>query len=72
MLTPTLRGMERDGIVQRTVYAQVPPRVEYALTPLGQTLCEPLTTLRQWAETHGHEVMAARAAYDEKAKDERN
>src|SRR5579863_1251386 len=52
MLTQTLRRLERDGLVQRTVYAEVPPRVVYALTPLGHTLWEPLATLRDWAEEH--------------------
>jgi DNA-binding HxlR family transcriptional regulator len=70
MLTQTLRGLERDGIVQRTVYAQVPPRVEYALTPLGKTLCKPMAALRHWAQEHGQEVMAARTAYDKRTKGE--
>src|SRR3954453_7089328 len=50
MPTQTLRRLKRDGLVQRTVYAEVPPRVEYALLPLGRTLCAPLAALRAWAE----------------------
>ena len=65
MLTQTLRGLERNGLVQRTVFAQVPPRVEYSLTPLGQTLCEPLAAIRSWAEAHLEETQAARVAYEE-------
>src|SRR5882762_10463739 len=65
VLTQTVRSLERDGLVTRTVYAEVPPRVEYALTPLGETLIEPLAALRTWAETHIDAVIAAQAAYDE-------
>jgi len=61
MLTQTLRSMERDGLVQRTVFEQVPPRVEYALTPLGMTLQEPLVAICRWAMDHLPEVQAARA-----------
>src|SRR5689334_1495762 len=50
MLAQTLRSLERDGLISRTVYAEVPPRVEYRLTPLGKTLCAPLAAVRQWAE----------------------
>ena len=64
MLSHTLRQLERDGLVTRTVYAQVPPKVEYALTPLGQTLCEPLAAIRQWAETHIDTITKAQAAYE--------
>lgn len=64
MLTQTLRSLERDGLVGRTVYAEVPPRVVYALTPLGETLCTPLATIRQWAEANITEVSAAQAVYD--------
>ena len=67
MLTHTLRRLERDGLVQRTVYAEVPPRVEYALTPLGRTLCAPLATLRTWAETNITAVQAAQQCYDQTA-----
>ena len=65
MLTQTLRGLERDGLVERTVYSEVPPRVEYELTPLGESLREPLEAVREWADEHVDEVLAARARYDE-------
>ncbi len=64
MLTVTLRGMERDGLVTRTVYPEVPPRVEYALTPLGATLRKLVGGLVEWSGAHLAEVDAARAAYD--------
>jgi DNA-binding HxlR family transcriptional regulator len=64
MLTVTLRGMERDGLVRRTVYPEVPPRVEYALTPLGKTLRQLVRGLVEWSGAHLEEVDAARAAYD--------
>ncbi|MGO1482293.1 MAG: winged helix-turn-helix transcriptional regulator, partial [Brachybacterium sp.] len=68
VLTDTLRALERDGIVTRRVYAEVPPRVEYELTELGQTLSSPLAALRTWAESHFDQVLASRQAYDEAAK----
>ena len=64
MLTQTLRNLERDGLVNRVLYAEVPPRVEYTLTPLGETLCTPLAVIRNWAEEHIEEISAAQAAYD--------
>ena len=64
MLTQTLRNPERDGLVERTVYAEVPPRVEYALTPLGETLTKPLNALMAWAETHLEAVAEAQETYD--------
>lgn len=64
MLTVTLRGLERDGLVSRTVYPEVPPRVEYALTPLGGTLRQLIRGLVAWAGAHLDEVDSARAAYD--------
>src|SRR5579884_2472607 len=67
MLTQTLRTLERDGLVQRTVYPEVPPRVEYALTPLGQTLCGPIATLRAWAEEHIETITAAQQRYDRRS-----
>lgn len=62
MLSQTLRTMERDGLLERRVLAEVPPHVEYALTPLGMTLTEPLTAICRWAMDHLGEVQAARAA----------
>jgi DNA-binding HxlR family transcriptional regulator len=64
VLTDTLRDLERDGLVKRYVYAEIPPRVEYELTPLGQTLHEPLRALGRWAEEHIAAVLAAREEYD--------
>ena len=64
MLTVTLRGLERDGILTRTVHAAVPPRVDYALTPLGETLLETIGQLATWADAHTDEIQAAQAAYD--------
>jgi DNA-binding HxlR family transcriptional regulator len=64
MLTVTLRGLERDGMVVRTVYPEVPPRVEYALTPLGATLRQLVRSLVEWSGAHVPEVDAARTAYD--------
>lgn len=64
MLTQTLRALERDGLVTRTIYAEIPPRVEYALTDLGVSLCEPLKSLEIWATTHMAQVLAARERAD--------
>jgi DNA-binding HxlR family transcriptional regulator len=64
MLTVTLRGLERDGILTRTVHAAVPPRVDYELTPLGETLLKTIGQLVAWAEAHLTDVEAARADYD--------
>jgi len=61
MLTQTLRSLERDGLVQRTVHPVVPPKVEYSLTRLGRTLIEPLHTLCRWSEKHLAELQANRA-----------
>lgn len=69
VLTQTLRALERDGLITRTVYAQVPPRVDYQLTPLGQSLLEPLRLLREWAESHVPSILEARDAYDEAQDD---
>ena len=66
MLTVTLRGLERDGIVTRTIHPVIPPRVEYALTPMGRTLLDTIGQLVAWADSHLPEIEAARAAYDEK------
>ena len=64
MLTLTLRGLERDGLVSRTAYATVPPRVDYALTELGRSLTDPLALLATWASARRAEIEAARCAYD--------
>lgn len=64
MLTQTLRGLERDGLVVRTVYAQVPPRVEYELTSAGHTLRKPLKALENWSIDHFGQVAASQKAYD--------
>jgi DNA-binding HxlR family transcriptional regulator len=67
MLTQTLRKLERDGLVERHVYPVVPPRVEYSLTPVGQTLTELLRAFCGWAQAHWDEIEAARMRYDEKS-----
>jgi DNA-binding HxlR family transcriptional regulator len=63
MLTRTLRTLEIDGLVRRTVHPTVPPRVEYGLTPLGHSLLEPLSALAEWAVEHEDEISAARAGH---------
>lgn len=67
MLTLCLRGLERDGLVKRTVFPVVPPRVDYELTLLGRSLCEPVIALGTWARDHIAEIDAARAAFDDRA-----
>ena len=64
MLTRTLRGLERDGLVSRAVTPSVPPRVDYALTRLGISLCDPVARLGNWAIDNIGQVEAARAAFD--------
>ncbi|SEG73385.1 DNA-binding transcriptional regulator, HxlR family [Thermomonospora echinospora] len=64
MLTRTLRHLERDGLISRTVHPTVPPRVDYALTPLGVTLHATVQTLVTWTEEHQSEIAVARTAYD--------
>lgn len=68
MLTRTLRGLERDGLVKRTVIPTLPPRVEYELTDLGRSLQGPVTVLSQWATENLSAIDAARASYDEAAE----
>ncbi|MGH3786394.1 MAG: winged helix-turn-helix transcriptional regulator [Pseudonocardiaceae bacterium] len=68
MLTTTLRQLERDGLVRRTVHPVVPPRVDYELTPLGVTLHETIQSLVTWTEQHQPEIAAARADYDARAR----
>jgi DNA-binding HxlR family transcriptional regulator len=67
VLTETLRDLERDGILSRTMYNEMPPRVEYELTTLGHTLRQPLTALGHWAEQHIEDVLQARDAYDQRS-----
>lgn len=67
MLTQTLRGLERDGLVRRTVYPEVPVRVEYELTEAGRTLRAPLRALQEWSIAHLADISAAREAYDRRA-----
>ena len=64
VLTQTLRAMERDGLIGREVHQEVPPRVEYALTPLGASLALPLKALGQWSLQHAEQVEGARGSYD--------
>lgn len=65
MLSQTLRMLERDGLVTRTVYPTIPPRVEYAHTDLGRNVGELLDAIRIWSEAHIVEILTARAAYNE-------
>lgn len=67
MLTLTLRGLERDGLVTRTVTPTIPPRVDYELTKLGRTLLEPVLALGTWAEKHRVEMQDARDRFDKEA-----
>ncbi|HEV7634214.1 MAG TPA: helix-turn-helix domain-containing protein [Bradyrhizobium sp.] len=64
MLTLTLRGLERDGLVTRTVFPTIPPRVDYELTDLGRGLWQPVEALGKWAHDHQAEIEAARARFD--------
>jgi DNA-binding HxlR family transcriptional regulator len=68
MLTLTLRQLERDGLVSREVFAEVPPRVEYALTPLGETLLPPVIALAVWAVEHELPIRANREEFDAHAE----
>jgi DNA-binding HxlR family transcriptional regulator len=67
MLTFTLRGLERDGLVTRTVFPTMPPRVEYELTRLGSTLWEAVEPLSSWARDHLSEILTSRKQFDEDA-----
>ena len=67
MLTHTLRELERSGLVERRIYPEVPPRVEYSLTPAGRSLREPVKALTEWAKANGGTVVAARRSRSEPA-----
>jgi DNA-binding HxlR family transcriptional regulator len=66
MLTLTLRGLERDGLVKRTQFPTIPPRVDYELTELGRSLWEAVKRLGEWAQDHVQHITRARAAFDKK------
>ncbi|WP_216853854.1 winged helix-turn-helix transcriptional regulator [Phytoactinopolyspora halotolerans] len=71
MLTLTVRNLERDGLVSRTTYAEVPPRVEYELTDVGRTLIDPAVRLAEWAVEHNPDIDRSRQLYDEQQPSER-
>jgi DNA-binding HxlR family transcriptional regulator len=66
MLTLTLKGLEKDGLVTRTVFPTIPPRVDYELTSLGRTLLEPVIALVNWADDHRDDVEMARIRYEKR------
>lgn len=66
VLTESLRAMERDGMLTRTAYAEIPPRVEYELTPLGRSLLEPMAACCEWSAAHLSELLDAREAYEDR------
>jgi DNA-binding HxlR family transcriptional regulator len=66
MLTLTLRGLERDGLVDRTIFPTIPPRVDYELTALGRELLQPVTALAQWAVSRQADIHLARRRFDER------
>lgn len=70
MLTVTLRALERDGLITRAVYPEIPPRVEYTLTPLGRSLLDVVADLVAWSETHTADIDQARTDYDRKTQAE--
>ena len=67
VLTETLRRLERDGILTRTAFPEIPPRVEYELTPLGRSLEQPIRSIAAWAEQNMTRITRARSAYDRRA-----
>jgi DNA-binding HxlR family transcriptional regulator len=71
MLTLTLRGLERDGLVSRTVFPEIPPRVDYALTRLGKTLHEPISARADWAEQNRTSIQSAREQFDARESNRR-
>jgi DNA-binding HxlR family transcriptional regulator len=69
MLTLTLRGLERDGLITRTVFPTIPPRVDYALTPLGRDLLDPVSALGEWATRNQTKIARARERFDGRGPD---
>lgn len=67
VLTESLRAMERDGMVTRTAYPEIPPRVEYELTPLGRSLLAPMAAGCEWVRAHVNELVEAREAYENRS-----
>ena len=68
MLTRTLRGLERDGMVTRTIYPTSPPQVEYRMTELGRSMSEPVLAFGRWVQEHLADVYAARQQFDQRTK----
>jgi DNA-binding HxlR family transcriptional regulator len=68
MLTLTLRGLERDGLITRTVFPTVPPRVDYELTELGRSLWSAVEPLCAWASVHAHDIVGVRERFDRKTE----
>jgi DNA-binding HxlR family transcriptional regulator len=64
VLTKALRALERDGLVKREIFPEIPPRVEYTLTELGKELVDPIATIRDWAVAHMEKVITAREMYN--------
>jgi len=64
VLTQTLRRLERDGLISREIFAEVPPRVVYTLTPMGESLITPIRAVSEWAEAHLPAISAAQNSYD--------
>ena len=67
MLTKTLRGMERDGLIKRKAYPTIPPKVEYSLTPLGVTLVDLLQNIQFWAENNIEQIISSQRKFDNKS-----
>jgi DNA-binding HxlR family transcriptional regulator len=70
MLTQTLKTLERDGLLTRSAYATIPPRVDYELTELGRSVRVLLDAIREWSEDHIPDILAAREAYDQRAAED--
>lgn len=70
MLTQTLRGMERDGLINRKIYPTIPPKVEYSLTTLGKSLIKILLDIQDWSESNANNILSSRKAYDTRLSEE--